>query len=82
MLMYIYINKYMYMYIRNTSPCFIVMVETFIVKTFPFQTGGNEGAFAIGQLLQERGVQLEYILDEGLTIINGIIPGVEKPAAL
>ena len=43
---------------------------------------GPEGAAKIAQLLADRGVRLEFTLDEGMVIAHGIVPGVAKPVAL
>lgn len=44
---------------------------------------GNYGARSISQVLQSRGLkELEFILDEGLTVTNGFLPGITKPVAL
>ena len=37
---------------------------------------------AIAALLASRGVKLDFVLDEGLLITDGIIKGLDKPAAL
>ena len=39
------------------------------------------GAKVIREVLEERGVKLEYILDEGLVIVQDVYPGVDKPVA-
>ena len=46
------------------------------------QVGGRDGAQAISRVLADRRVKLEFISDEGLTILDGIVPGVDKPCAL
>ena len=46
------------------------------------EIGGRLGAVAIANHLKNEGVIAEYILDEGGTIAQGIIPGLEKDAAL
>jgi carboxypeptidase PM20D1 len=46
------------------------------------ETGGNRGAAAVGQLLQDRGVRLAGIVDEGGGIIEGMVPDVKGPVAL
>lgn len=46
------------------------------------EIGGRAGAAAISKLLESRGVQAEFILDEGLAITDGIVPGVSAPIAL
>ncbi|TXK51911.1 M20/M25/M40 family metallo-hydrolase [Pontibacter qinzhouensis] len=45
------------------------------------EIGGNEGAGAISELLQERYQQLEAVFDEGLAVTKGIFPGIEEPIA-
>jgi carboxypeptidase PM20D1 len=46
------------------------------------EIGGRNGATKIAALLQSRGVALDYILDEGSAVTNGLIPGVASPVAL
>ena len=46
------------------------------------EIGGQEGAVAIAALLKSRGVQLGSLLDEGGTVNDGVIPGVEVPLGL
>ena len=46
------------------------------------EVSGQRGAVQIARLLQERKVKLDFVLDEGLLITEGIMPGLAKPAAL
>jgi carboxypeptidase PM20D1 len=46
------------------------------------EIGGQAGAARIAALLSSRGIWLEFVLDEGLAITRGIVPGLEPPAAL
>ena len=49
------------------------------------EVGGHRGAKVIASRLQARGVpppQLDFIVDEGLLITEGIMPGLKAPAAL
>lgn len=46
------------------------------------EVGGSTGAAKIASLLRSRGVELEYILDEGGAITHGILPRVSAPVAL
>ena len=46
------------------------------------EVGGKRGAQAIAALLQARGVRLDYVLDEGLLITDGMMKGLQQPAAL
>ena len=41
-----------------------------------------EGGYNIGKVMVERHIRLEFILDEGTPITDGIIPGVEVPVAM
>jgi carboxypeptidase PM20D1 len=46
------------------------------------ELGGPRGAAKAAELLAERGVSLAWVLDEGGFIVEGMVPGVEKPIAL
>lgn len=46
------------------------------------EVGGARGAKAAAALLQQRGLHFDFVLDEGLVVTQGIIPGVAAPAAL
>ncbi|MDO8776911.1 MAG: M20 family peptidase [Burkholderiaceae bacterium] len=46
------------------------------------EVGGLRGASRIAALLKERKVRLDFVIDEGLLITDGIMPGLSKPAAL
>src|SRR5262245_26481948 len=46
------------------------------------ELGGDNGAAKIAGLLRQRNVELEFVLDEGLNILNRMIPGVTAPVAL
>ena len=46
------------------------------------EVGGTTGARQIAELLRDRGVELEMILDEGGIISDGILPGISAPVAM
>ena len=46
------------------------------------ENGGEEGAQVIAGLFAQRGVHPEFVLDEGLLIADGILPGLDPPVAL
>jgi carboxypeptidase PM20D1 len=46
------------------------------------EVGGRRGAQAVAALLKSRGVVLDFVLDEGLLVTHGIMPGLQPPAAL
>ena len=46
------------------------------------ELGGLRGAAQVAKLLKQRGVQLQFVLDEGLLITEGLLAGLSKPAAL
>ncbi|KQZ34671.1 M20 family peptidase [Duganella sp. Root1480D1] len=46
------------------------------------EVGGKRGAAKIAELLKSRNVKLEYVLDEGLMIVHGMVPGLQPGAAM
>ena len=46
------------------------------------ELGGTNGAIPVAKMLQQRGVRFDYVIDEGLTITEGIVPGIAAPVAL
>jgi carboxypeptidase PM20D1 len=46
------------------------------------EVSGQRGAAAIASLLASRGVRLDFVLDEGLLITDGILKGLDRPLAL
>ena len=46
------------------------------------EVGGLAGARAVASLLEERGIRGSFVLDEGMAIVEGSLPGVEGPVAL
>jgi carboxypeptidase PM20D1 len=46
------------------------------------ENGGAEGASAIASLFKLRGVRPEFVIDEGMLIAEGIMPGLDPPVAL
>jgi carboxypeptidase PM20D1 len=46
------------------------------------ELGGEDGARLIAQHLRQQGIKLRFVLDEGLLITQGMVPGVQRPVAL
>lgn len=46
------------------------------------EIGGNRGARQVAKLFKERGIHLQFVLDEGLLITDGVLAGLNRPAAL
>ncbi|MFZ2305936.1 MAG: M20 family peptidase [Rhodoferax sp.] len=46
------------------------------------EVSGVRGAAKIAAVLKERKVHLDFVIDEGLLVLDGILPGLTKPAAL
>src|SRR5690606_4443228 len=45
------------------------------------EVGGDEGNALIAQRLADQGVRLDFVLDEGGAILDGVIPGAPRPVA-
>jgi carboxypeptidase PM20D1 len=46
------------------------------------EIGGADGAVRIVEHLQARGVRALLVLDEGAAVVHGLVPGLDRPAAL
>jgi carboxypeptidase PM20D1 len=46
------------------------------------EVSGLRGAAKIAALLKQRDVKLDFVLDEGMLITEGMLPGLSKPAAI
>jgi carboxypeptidase PM20D1 len=46
------------------------------------EIGGTRGAQQVAKLFRERGIHLQFVLDEGLLITDGVLAGLNRPAAL
>jgi carboxypeptidase PM20D1 len=46
------------------------------------EVGGLRGAKAIAKLLADAQVKLDFVIDEGLLITEGVLPGLKAPAAI
>ena len=46
------------------------------------EVGGRQGAARVAERLRREGVRLEWVLDEGGAVTEGLMPGVEAPVAL
>jgi carboxypeptidase PM20D1 len=46
------------------------------------ELGGRNGALKIAQAFRQRGIRPAFVLDEGLWVTEGILPGIAKPVAL
>jgi len=45
------------------------------------ESSGREGAGTMAARLRERGVEAEFVLDEGGSILEGVVPGIAVPVA-
>ncbi|MGI9345804.1 MAG: M20/M25/M40 family metallo-hydrolase [Gammaproteobacteria bacterium] len=46
------------------------------------EQGGRDGAGAIAQELETRGLKFEFLIDEGGAVLSNVIPGLDLPLAL
>lgn len=45
------------------------------------EVSGLQGAKQIVKVMQERGVRLSFVIDEGGAVTSGVLPGIESPVA-
>ena len=53
----------------------------FIALGHDEEVGGSNGNAKIAAMLDTRGIRLQYVLDEGGVVTEGIIPGISEPVA-
>jgi carboxypeptidase PM20D1 len=46
------------------------------------EQGGIDGAMEIAKLLEARGVEAEFLIDEGGLVTEGVVPGIDGPMAI
>ena len=46
------------------------------------EVGGSRGAAQIAALLASRQVRLDFVIDEGLLVLHGVMPGIQKSTAI
>ena len=54
----------------------------YLVMGHDEEVGGLRGAALVAKLFKSRGVRLDWLLDEGLLITQGLLAGLDQPAAL
>jgi len=54
----------------------------YLVSGADEEVGGHRGAERIAAMMQQRGVRLEFVIDEGMVITDGLVPGLRPPAAI
>ena len=64
------------------SEHFIPEKTIYIAFGFDEEIGGHNGAAKIAEHLKLKNIKAEFVLDEGMSVTDGIIPGLEKPVAL
>lgn len=56
--------------------------DIYLMFGFDEEIGGDEGANEIVRTLAERGVQFEFVMDEGGAIVEDMVPGVKHPVGV
>ena len=46
------------------------------------EVGGQDGAQAVAEHLKQQGIELEFVVDEGGIVLDGVIKSVDRPVAL
>lgn len=54
----------------------------YIVSGHDEELGGSQGAVKIAELFKSRGFALDYVIDEGMVITDGVMPGIAARAGL
>jgi carboxypeptidase PM20D1 len=54
----------------------------YVVAGHDEESGGEGGAKKVAELLASRGVRLDFVMDEGTLVTDGVMKGVDKPVAL
>lgn len=54
----------------------------YVVAGHDEEAGGERGAREVAELLASRSVKLDFVMDEGTLITDGVIKGLDKPVAL
>lgn len=56
--------------------------DMYFMFGFDEEIGGDEGAQAIVDILKDRGITFDYVLDEGGAIVENMVPGVNQPVGV
>jgi len=56
--------------------------DIYFMFGFDEEIGGELGAKAIADTLKQRGIQFDFILDEGGAIVENMVPGVNQPVGV
>ena len=67
--------------VQLSIDCF-ALVSFYHVNAAFWQVSGLNGALNIVRLLKQRNVHLSFLLDEGLLVVDGVMKGLDGPAAL
>ncbi len=54
----------------------------YLIASHDEENFAGQGALSVVALFKQRGVKLEFTLDEGMAVTEGILPGVSQPIAL
>ncbi len=61
---------------------FVPQRDVYITFGHDEEVDGQQGALRTAELLKQRGLEFEFILDEGSYITENIMPGMKRPLAL
>ncbi|MEN8700154.1 M20 family peptidase [Bacillus infantis] len=56
--------------------------DIYLMFGFDEEIGGDEGALAIAETMKDRGIEFEFVLDEGGAIVDGMVPGISQPVGV
>ena len=61
---------------------FVPTRDIYFMFGFDEEIGGELGAKAIAEALKQRGIQFDFVLDEGGAIVENMVPGVDQPVGV
>ncbi|WP_391557538.1 M20 family peptidase [Robertmurraya sp.] len=56
--------------------------DVYFMFGFDEEVGGEKGALAIANTLKDRGIEFDFVIDEGGAIVENMVPGVTEPVGV
>ena len=56
--------------------------DMYLMFGFDEEVGGEKGALTIANTLKDRGIEFDFVIDEGGAIVENMVPGVTEPVGV